>query len=99
MQIPNSLSFNSMPLCNLDTAHSEKFMLRSPIWLIGHLIASFLLLLLAVAPTLASDSRKLQTQCQKGDLSRVTVSLDVQGSLTIAAAGKRQNLPIKVEGG
>src|SRR5205807_1907946 len=36
--------------------------------------------------------------CQKGDLSRVTVSLDVQGGLTITTAGKRQKLPMKVAG-
>jgi hypothetical protein len=66
--------------------------------LFGRLIASVVPLLLAAPPALASETVKLQTQCQNGDLSRVTVSLDVQGELTIAAAGKRQKLPMKVAG-
>ena len=57
-------------------------------------------LLLAVlgrtSATPAADAVKLQTQCQKGDLSRVIVSLDVRGELRIAAEGKPQKLPIKV---
>ena len=73
-------------------------MFKCPIRLVTPSIAFLSLLLLAAQLALASDSVKLQTQCQKGDLSRVTVSLDVQGGLTITTAGKRQKLPMKVAG-
>jgi hypothetical protein len=47
---------------------------------------------------LAAGAVKLQTQCQNGDLSRVTVSLDVKGELRVAADGRPQKLPILVAG-
>lgn len=48
--------------------------------------------------TLAAEGLNLQTQCQRGDLSRVSVSLDVQGTLIVSSEGKRQKLPMKVAG-
>ncbi len=45
---------------------------------------------------MAGEAIRLQTQCQRGDLCRVSVSLDVDGTLLLAAEGKRQKLPMKV---
>jgi hypothetical protein len=90
--------FNSMPPYHLDTVQSEKFMLLWKYGLHRVLFNTLGPLLLMAGPALADDAVRLQTQCQKGDLSRVTVSLDVQGELTITAAGKRQKLPMTVAG-
>jgi hypothetical protein len=62
----------------------------------GPLLAG--LLLLHAVHALAGDPVKLQTQCQKGDLTRVTVALSVEGEMKVAADGKSLKLPMRVAG-
>ncbi len=59
------------------------------------------LLVVATLPArhvLAGDAVKLQTQCQRGDLTRVAVTLNVDGEMQVAGDGKSLKLPMQVAG-
>jgi hypothetical protein len=55
-------------------------------------------IVLPVGHSLAGDAVKLQTQCQRGDLTRVAVTLNVEGEMQVAGEGKSLKLPMHVAG-
>ncbi len=54
------------------------------------------LLFCRAAQVLADDPLTLQTECHKGDITRVAINLEVDGQLTLTADGKPETLPMRV---
>ncbi len=62
------------------------------------LVAAALFNFACLRVSLAADNVPLQSQCQTGDLTRITATLEVSGKLTLHNGAKTEELPLKVTG-